>query len=82
MQGWIYKRVWYPKGEYKHEEWVYQSEGASNHDSFLNAYRDLCTMKAIYYGTDLEKIQKSQEEVGQDLIKRYEARALAELTKK
>ena len=59
LRGWMYKRCWYPKGEYKREEWVYQSEGATNEEAINNAKYDLLCMKAMYFGTNLEEIQKS-----------------------
>ena len=61
LRGWIYKRHWYPMGKYKREEWVYQSEGVDNEDAIRNAGYDLICMKAMYFGTNLEEIQKQQE---------------------
>lgn len=81
LQGWIYKRYWiseksryFPEGH--KETWVYQAEGRTSIDAIMQAKKDLATMKAIYYGTNLEKIQQEQEKMGQALIEMFEARAI------
>ena len=70
LRGWIYKRYWWPKGEYQREEWVYQSEGESNLDAIQNAKYDLLCMKAMYFGTNLKEIQRSQQTAADKTIKK------------
>ncbi|HHT97703.1 MAG TPA: hypothetical protein GXZ90_07400 [Clostridiales bacterium] len=68
LRGWIYKRSWYPKGKYKREEWIYQSEGENNEEAIMNAKYDLLCMRAIYFGTNLDNIQKRQQRLAEDRL--------------
>lgn len=61
LEGWVYQRHWFPMGKYE-KVWVYQVEGFTNEDAIRRAYKDLETMKAIYFDKDKEKIMKKQEE--------------------
>lgn len=75
LMGWIYKRCWYPMGKYR-EDWIYQVEAITNKEVFSYARKDLMAMKAIYFGTDLELIQKKQQEIVEQKIKLIKKRNL------
>ena len=49
---------------------MYQSEGENNLDAIQNAKYDLLCMKAMYFGTNLKEIQRSQQMVADKTIKK------------
>lgn len=66
LEGWIYKRHWvtrrpsFPEGIYE-TVWIYQVEGRTNEDAIRRAGKDLTSMKAMYFGTNLDRIQEAQQ---------------------
>lgn len=72
LRGWFMKKVWYPVGKYRKEEWIYQTEGRTVEEAIMNSQRDLATMQAIYFDKDLDIIQESQEEYAKMLANEQE----------
>lgn len=64
LWGWIYKRHSSYNEEYQ-TGWVYQSEALTNENAIRFAKKDLAIMKAVYFGTDLKKLQAEQKLIAQ-----------------
>lgn len=75
LQGSIYKKYWYRNGKLI-QDWIYQAEGGYDRHDYLIADRDLRSMKALYYGTDIEEIRREQQVMAEKRLGRLE-RAVA-----